>query len=207
MDPRPVLLGIALSDHEVRIVRKPLWISLVIPRQRKLVVIPVRRADLKYRARGCRRLVLGRSASNSSRGKPTRGKISLFMRCLPLCQRCPLSASRSWPGFSWTVHETEAEDLPYLPFPAFCTLHSALCLPFQVACGWLVGGLWVPTAWLAVGLKLARMWLGVALPGFSRRQVRGSGFSMSILNTTAPSRLPRGGLGAPWTYPGPTLDP
>src|SRR5208282_4295375 len=67
MDPRPVLLGIALSDYEIHVVRKPLWIRLVIPRQRELVVIPVRRPDLKYRARGRRRLVLGRSGASPAK--------------------------------------------------------------------------------------------------------------------------------------------
>ena len=60
VDPRPVLPGVALPDDEAGIVRKGLRIGLVIPRQRKFMVVPVGHADLKHRHCGRRRLVLGR---------------------------------------------------------------------------------------------------------------------------------------------------
>ena len=87
------------------------------------------------------------------------------------------------------MHEAKVWNLQCVPFPAFCTLHSALCLPFQVArswlegrmrvawgwlvgrmkvaCGWLVGAYQLASRWLGGGLEVALVWLWGGLAGFS----------------------------------------
>jgi hypothetical protein len=64
----------------------------------------------------------------------------------------------------------------------------------------------VPTPWLADGLRVALGWLGVAMHSAFGILHRPRVFTISVPNTTHLSRLPRRGLGAPWTNPGQTLD-
>ena len=66
----------------------------------------------------------------------------------------------------------------------------------------------LPTKWLCGGLQMA---LGGFAPLFRTPhfafRIRPRVFTISILNTTPHSRLPRGGLGALWYHAGITLYP
>jgi hypothetical protein len=78
----------------------------------------------------------------------------------------------------------------------------------QVASRWLYGAypLAINTLWGGFVVALG----GFALPFKVRRsmfEVQSSVFTISISNLTPLPRLPRGGLGAPWTNPGHGLVP
>jgi len=72
----------------------------------------------------------------------------------------------------------------------------------------------VKRLWGGLGVPLRPHWGGfaVVLGGFARLfrilysafRIRPRAFSISILNTVPLTRLPRGGLGAPWYHPGPS---
>ena len=100
----------------------------------------------------------------------------------------------------------------------------------EVAWKWLAGGYvhdpytirtpgvhHVNRLWGGLGVPLKPHWGGfaVVLGGFARLfrilrsafRIRPRAFSISILNTVPLTRLPRGGLGAPWYHPGTFLYP
>ena len=117
----------------------------------------------------------------------------------------------------------------YCPARAFLALRW-LWGRIEVALGWLQGRIGVAIGWLSTRFGVALTSHDVALNGASafcilpsafasggfarlfkvrgsRFEVQSPVFTISFLNTTSLSRLPWGGLGAPWYHPGHTLVP
>ena len=79
-----------------------------------------------------------------------------------------------------------------------------------IAYPWRSGGFGPNSAFIILHSAFPPWWLwgriDVALPGRSRFEIQGSTFTISLPNPTLLSRLPRSGLGVPWTCPA-TVEP
>ena len=94
-------------------------------------------------------------------------------------------------------------------FDSDCIIqHSSFSLPFSVALGGIGSDFFILHSTFYLRLHVALRGLARLLEVRSSEfDVRRSVFTIRVLNTTPLSRLPRGGLGAPWYHPGPVLYP